>query len=740
VQEFPFSSADVFNAGNVRDIVPCNLTNVQAHSFVVEAWSDRNDLGDGANAKLLGTSESMTYTFDDRGFSQSLGFEDFVATDLAPGFVTVSARPTNTTAFAMAKLISWFGFKAPTAAPADSRHQTTAGGRATLPAFTLDVVGLGAMYPTRLMQSPAVNVSYSAPGVYYLGIYGAWNGWYGFSDPKPQNGVRTEHSFPLDKTTGKQFQPFAIVVPFENGTRPELPVGFDGPVHTCPPIPGDFRLAVQVTGITVFDGGFVAIPLEHGPANTNGWMEAPTFIEVELPIGLTLAPQGIHPGVSQGFYNISDVSSIPGGGPVPKNYQRLRLVRGAKQEWSYENYAVILKFMVSDKRLVGQHFPDVRIRAYFVKTGTHAGSPNQARADNWQPMALTVKPIKPLTTMPKRLHTSFCWSGPFPFVDEPSSGSSSYSSVATWRMLGYNVVPQDGVSYDVAPFARSGLLGPANRTDWPADMGFGIMASPFGQSGYSAPPYGMGTFISLKKPISAADDPTAFNFTKAALVNGNIPLTSAQEAAERTKWRSALLFYNATKVIDISYDGWFYSQDIAGVAKLIDYARPDFFSMDVESLPAFEAWASVAHLSPNFQARLQPGESHSQAALRIAESWIGGLVKAVNKTKTKAGADIRSFFYGMNANYDKGARLTTWSMAKRIGLPASPSYYGFENGLDNLAWSVRKQRLSIGAGIALTPWLTPGEGGGTGGPQTADPVRRVSCSYAPSRHNQVLLS
>ena len=75
----------------------------------------------------------------------------------------------------------------------------------------------------------------------------------------------------------------------------------------------------------------------------------------------------------------------------------------------------------------------------------------------------------------------------------------------------------------------------------------------------------------------------------------------------------------------------------------------------------------------------------------------------------------------MSANYDKGAGVTTWPMARRMGLAASPSYYGFENGLDNLAWDVRKQRLSVGPGVGLVPWITPGEDGGTGGTQTADP-------------------
>ena len=543
VQEFPFSSADVFNAGNVRDIVATNLTETQLHSFVVEAWTDRNDLGDGANAALLATSDSMTYSFDDLGFSTSLGFDQFRATDLQPGLVTVAARPTNLTAFGMAKLVSWFGFEV-AAATGVSAADNTIG---KLPAFTLSVDTLGAQYPTRLMPSPAVNVSYSSPGAYFLGIYGAWNGWYGFSDAKPQNGVRTQNSFPLDKSTGKQFQPFAVVVPFENGTVPALPAGFDGPLHITPPIPGDFRLAVQVTGITVFDGGFVAIPLEHGPANTNGWMESPTFVEVELPDGVTLAPQTTG---FQGEYNVSDVTADPGGGPVAQGYRRLRLIKPAHQEWAFENAAVILKTMVTNKSLEGRSFPRARIRAYF--------DGNQARADNWQPMALTIKPLKPLATMPKRLHTSFCWSDPFPFIDEPNAG---YSSVNTWRKLGYNVVPQNGVSYDTAPFTS--LLAPENRTgpDW-HQMSFGIMASPFYQSGYSAPPYGMGTFASLTKPVGEADNtgPTGFNFTRASLANGNVPLTPTEEIAERTKWRNALKFYNETKVLDVSYNGWFYQQ------------------------------------------------------------------------------------------------------------------------------------------------------------------------------------
>ena len=45
-----------------------------------------------------------------------------------------------------------------------------------------------------------------------------------------------------------------------------------------------------------------------------------------------------------------------------------------------------------------------------------------------------------------------------------------------------------------------------------------------------------------------------------------------------------------------------------------------------------------------------------------------------------------------------------------------------ENGLDELAEKVRGERLAVGTGAELIPWLTPGATGGTGGPpDLADP-------------------
>jgi hypothetical protein len=165
IQAFPFMGTGMFNAGNIPEIVPCNLSaSRSSQSYVVEAWSDRNDLSDGASAKLLASSSPMTFSFDDLGFSTSLKFQDFAVADSAsvPGMMTVTSQPNNATAFAMAKLVSWYGFNPMTSVPT--------GEKATLPTFSLATAALGAQYTTREFSTPSVNISFSGPGVWYIGI------------------------------------------------------------------------------------------------------------------------------------------------------------------------------------------------------------------------------------------------------------------------------------------------------------------------------------------------------------------------------------------------------------------------------------------------------------------------------------------------------------------------------------------------------------------------------------------
>ena len=119
---------------------------------------------------------------------------------------------------------------------------------------------------------------------------------------------------------------FAIITPWENGTVPALPPNFDGPKLITKPIPGDWRLALRVDKMTVFDGGIVFVRAVQGPAFPNGGVWAPQVVELDVPKGLRIM---LTPGAGTtggfGYQNVTDVSGGSGGGPVPAGYKRLRL-------------------------------------------------------------------------------------------------------------------------------------------------------------------------------------------------------------------------------------------------------------------------------------------------------------------------------------------------------------------------------------------------------------------------------
>ena len=77
---------------------------------MVEAWSQRGGLPDSnSTAHLLGTSGSLTFQFDDNGWTSSLKLVNFSFTELGPGRVTVTAVPDNLTAWSLAESVTWYG-------------------------------------------------------------------------------------------------------------------------------------------------------------------------------------------------------------------------------------------------------------------------------------------------------------------------------------------------------------------------------------------------------------------------------------------------------------------------------------------------------------------------------------------------------------------------------------------------------------------------------------------------------
>ena len=666
-------------------------------TLIVEAWSDRTDLGDGSRASLLASSEPLTFTSDDHGFASQIHFGHFTAIENNIGTVTIRAKPANQTWYGMAKLITWFGYVLTGSSDGDTAAESDTSGSRLLPAFSIDPNALGDQYTTREFSPPEINVSYSQPGVHFLGIYSAWNGEYGVD-----GSCGSQNGWPRDLSTGKLFQPFAIITPWENGTVPSLPPAFDGPKLVTQPIPGDWRLALRSDRVTVFHGCVVYLRAVNGPKFPNGGQWAPEVVELDIPNGLQLMVPSTNCASDggTGYNNASNVTiGHTGGGGVPVGYSRFRLNKYAKCEWSYINTDIELRFEVvnTSLRAVGGNFPRARIRAY-------TGVPNQQRSDNWQPLGITIKPMIPVAALPKRLHTSFCDTVSRPFVDDPARG---LSSIATWKALGFNTVPGSGASYASPPIGDAPLIAPANRsgTEW-AGMKYGIMTSPFGTSGLPAPPYGLGSLAALKMPLAAADSagPSGFNFSAHGL-------TPAQDKLERSMWRNALLFYEANQTIDLSYDGWFKQHDFDVIKQLVNFTLPDYFSMDIEGFPELDQWIEVGFRSANFAAAKLPGETDSAASLRFAQSWIGGAAAAAKSVQPNA----KAYLYDISAKYDAGFQITSWPMAATIGLADMPSYYGVENGLDVLARKVREERLAVGTGSELIPWLTPGATGGTGG-------------------------
>jgi hypothetical protein len=656
VQQIPFDASCEFAAG-------CDQSR-HNYSFVVEAWSDRTDLGEpGPPGVLLAQSAPLAFHFDDRGFANGLRFTNFTATEHGPGHVTIGCLPMHgaEALYAMAELVTWFGYRVHTTPPAG------------LPTFTIDEVLEDGVYSTRLVSPPRVSLTLSSPGTYYVGMYGAFNGDETGGDA-PHLGVRTLADFPSGETGYSTFQPFAVVVPYENGTQVPTPPGFAGPVHVMAPIPGDCRLPLRRTNVTVFTNGTLYLPLVKGPGNP---VRGPHMVELELPVGVSCSPFI--------FTNITDVSNLPGGGAVSAGFHRVRLTNTNFDDWGYLNWDVKLKFVVAPGLLQGKMrraFAGGRARAF-------TGTANQARSDNWQAWSITVVALE-VVALPKRLRTNFGWDGVGEF------GGAGDDSVRMWRQLGFNTVPSAGIS--VAP-DHPGVLSPLNRTG-PAWEGMKYCAGPTN---------GMQSFGALRLSVAAAQ---AVNFSALGVSPADVP-------AERAQLVAAAKFFANTTFMDVSYQGFFYRRNVEDVAALVNFSRPDYLAFDIETMPPFDTWVKKGFLSQNFLSRMQPGETRSAASLRIAKGWIGAVVDAARAAWPR----VQPAMYTAHAIFDEGFQLTSWPMLAELGFSDEPSYYDKMNSLDRLAASTRAERLAVGNSTALLPWLSPGQTAADGGapPEDGDP-------------------
>jgi hypothetical protein len=680
-------------------------------AVVLEAWSGRGGLPDSnETARLLASSRVMIFEFDDHGWSSSLKLVNFSITEFGPGQFTITAHPNNLTAWKLAETITWYGV-VPTA-----------------DGFTEDSLQSAIVHSTRDMENnrPELNRSFSRPGVYLIECFGVWNGEMDWGDggwqPNTEVGVKTNYRFPMDSSG--HFRPVAIVIPWENGTRPAIPAGV-GPVHIGSPIPGDLRMALSVERVTVFSGGSLHLPLLDA---ANGRLlpqdQLAGFAELDIPCGVRLLnntrelcfPHDCHIEV---VHKIGTVAKVDGGA-IPTGYNRVQITRPASQ-WSWLNQAIKIQIQVTDPSLYGRTFALSRVRVYTTNA-------DRSRSDNWQALRMTIAELKPVTRLPRRLRTDFGWSYRNDLANDAKGG---LSAVRTWRKLGFNTIPDLGASnympdvgfpgFSPKEYDPGELLTPAQRAQDPAWEGLALELhlSPFRSAGFTNSPHGMGSFTALALPPQVADSeldpPRGFNFSAHGL-------TPAEAVIERTKWRNALVFFNKTKSmfgrgrLDLSYDGWFFRTDVKAALDIVNYTRPTYLRMDIESFEhTLEDWIEVGFLSENFAARKLPAESDGAAAVRVAQLWMSQLITAAQRIVPGLTPDL----YDVSAIDGQGYQISSWRFIAALGAPASPCDYYRINLLDRLAASVREERLAILASdyprSGLRPTISPGETPGVDG-------------------------
>jgi hypothetical protein len=88
-----------------------------------------------------------------------------------------------------------------------------------------------------------------------------------------------------------------------------------GVLHNATKIPGDIRLALVKKTVTFFHGGTIFLPLTVPPSPT----VYPTYIEIELPLGVEIAPQSD----PNSGYNPQDVDVSDD--TLPSGFHRIRL-------------------------------------------------------------------------------------------------------------------------------------------------------------------------------------------------------------------------------------------------------------------------------------------------------------------------------------------------------------------------------------------------------------------------------
>ena len=392
---FWFTSANTYGVASAT---------VGPYYYCVQAWSQLPDEG-GA---LLATSNSVTVHFD---FTRQSLTATLSAVFATPGTVKVTAN------YAVAP--DWKGQPVPVSTLEAWWNETKmfsfcncfckmdASGD-----YVLDAKGNQAFDADRNGYThspvPFVTASFSRPGVKFFSIQNMWNGEYGWSWPRQGLGLS---SFSPQPMTGPwpdgDFQPLAVILPYENGTMVPVPPAFRGPIVKADrPIPGDLRLPLLRDSLSVFNGSTTHFPLMEEYVTHRDCNDAlslcPSFIELNLPIGLV--PMCSLKLAASCRFDASAIACTPLPSPAPRGQRSCyRLTRRQGEQWSYENSVVDVSWLVQGGQGSVQYAAplDAAIRVLLNAAAA-------ARSDNWQMLSITVVKLNKLPT-PRRMTNSYGW-------------------------------------------------------------------------------------------------------------------------------------------------------------------------------------------------------------------------------------------------------------------------------------------------------------------------------------------
>ena len=410
--------------------------NVDSFTVTLSAWSGRSSTG---GKWLANTSKPATIHYD-KSYT-ALRWNLSASARAVPGSVRLTLTPANSFSAslelrAQTRYAWWFQYKY-TGTSSNGAADFVEGSSGN--PISRDALSFVERQP------PNWDLSFSVPGVWFLGIFSTFSKG-GPASPHQSflgDGFPSQRA-PLAKGDDgtELFQPFAIVIPFANGTAPPLPKDFWGGHIRLAPIPGDARLALHPTGdnpfttVTMFDGGTIALRLFF-PGGGCGSLTLAQFIEIELPTCITLANASrseeytyivVHE-VNEALTTESDDS------------YRVRLIPQTPGHWSFcEESVMIWPTITCD-------VPSTTTINIRPVVGPVFNSTNENTGSQWQKLVVNVAaPPVALKSPPRRLAPSLTWADTSHFSPNQTAAGIT-NSIAMFRAVGMTTIPALGAQY-----------------------------------------------------------------------------------------------------------------------------------------------------------------------------------------------------------------------------------------------------------------------------------------------------